>query len=65
MNQVALTSELVADSQSQGQAVQGRVQGMESGIAQVLAQVGSLGREVQQHKASALPITPCERYSEC
>ena len=31
---------------------------MESGMAQVIAQVGSLGREVQQQKASAAPIPP-------
>ena len=40
INQLALTSQLVADSHSQGQAVQGRVLGMETGMAQVLAQVG-------------------------
>ena len=39
INQVDLKSKLVADSQ--GQAVQRRVLGMESGMAQVLAQVGA------------------------
>ena len=44
VSQVAQNSQLFAQTQSQGQAVQGRVLGMESGMAQVMAQVGSLGR---------------------
>ena len=40
VNQVGQNSQLVAQSQSQGQQVQGRVQGMESGMAQFLPQVG-------------------------
>ena len=58
VSQVAQNSQLFAQTQSQGQAVQGRVLGMESGMAQVMAQVGSLGREVQQQKASVAPIPP-------
>ena len=56
--QTSQTSQLVAQFQSQGQAVQGRVLGMETGIAQVMAQVGGLGREVQQQKASMPPVPP-------
>ena len=37
VNKVGQNSQLVAQSQSQGQQVQVRVQGMESGMAQVLA----------------------------
>ena len=55
VSQLALTSQLVADSQSQGQAVQGRVVGMEAAMAQVMAQVGGLGREVQHQKSTVAP----------
>ena len=58
MSQLALTSQLVADSQTQGQAVQGRVIGIETGMAQVLAQVGGLVREVQQQKRAVAPPPP-------
>ena len=58
LNQVALTNQMVAQSHSQGQAVQGRVVGMESGMAQVLAQVGSLGREVHEHRAAGASVPP-------
>ena len=43
ITQTSQTSRLVAQSQTQGQAVQGRVLGMETGIAQVMAQVGGVG----------------------
>ena len=55
INQVSQNNQLFAQTQTQGQVVQGRVLGMESGMAQVIAQVGSLGREVQQQKESAVP----------
>ena len=45
-------------SQSQGQAVQGRVLGIESGMAQVIAQVGSIGREVHEHRTSGHLFLP-------
>ena len=58
LNQVALTNLMVAQSHSQGQAVQGRVVGMESGMAEVLAQVGRLGCEVHEHRAAAASFPP-------
>lgn len=58
VNQVGQNSQLVAQSQSQGQQVQGRVQGMESGMAQVLAQVGGLSERCSSIRRPQHPCHP-------
>ena len=56
ITQTSQTSQLVAQSQSQGQAFQGRVLGMEKGMAQVITQVGGWGMRCSNRKHPCHPF---------
>ena len=58
LDRMGQTSHIVAQTQHQGQQVQGRVLGLEAAMTQVLGQIRGLGRDLQQQRQHEVPVSP-------